>query len=408
MAINVATMVAAKEGITLKLNNYGRASLSDIFGDWVIYRNLEPLDKRVAGLKSAGYKMGLKDDRIPRKLEKEYAKAAIWFVKEIQRVRGLSSPIQEFLFIGDTILNDGQAYLNIHQESNWRGSCFIGSEKAAQPPSVEIDEATAVYSANRWSALSTWLEWTLAQGFRLDAQTAVIVDIDKTALGAKGRNDQVIDQARLQGIYRTMSSVLGEDFDRVAFEKQYAELNKARYHFLTGDNQDYLAYICLVLNTGYLQFDEVLQQLQTKSVENFEQFVRTVDYRLLSQPGVSEAFRQVHEAVVTSVRVGDPTPFKRFRREEFLSTVEHMGHLADNTPVDELSKKEITLTQEVWEVSEWLQARNCMLLCLSDKPDESSCPSPQLAAKYAPVHKTVTHRVGISIVAELNALTMAN
>jgi hypothetical protein len=248
------------------------------------------------------------------------------------------------------------------------------------------------------------LEWALAQGFKLDTQTAVIVDIDKTALGAKGRNDQVIDQARLQGIYRTMSSVLGEDFDRTAFEKQYAELNKARYHFLTGDNQDYLAYICLVLNTGYLQFDEVLQQLQTKSVENFEQFVRAVNYRLLSRPGISEAFRQVHEAVVTSVRVGDPTPFKRFRREEFLSTVEHMGHLADNTPVEELSKNEITITQEVWEVSEWLKARNCLLLCLSDKPDESSCPSAQLAAKHVPVHKTVTHRVGLSIMDELNTL----
>jgi hypothetical protein len=42
----------------------------------------------------------------------------------------------------------------------------------------------------------------------------VIIDIDKTAIGAKGRNDKVIDRARLAGIYRTMDSVLGDDFDR--------------------------------------------------------------------------------------------------------------------------------------------------------------------------------------------------
>jgi hypothetical protein len=88
-----------------------------------------------------------------------------------------------------------------------------------------------------------------AQGFQLDASTAVIIDIDKTAIGAKGRNDKVIDRARLAGIYRTMNSVLGEDFDQALYEQHYNELNRARYHLLTADNQDYLAYICMVLNT---------------------------------------------------------------------------------------------------------------------------------------------------------------
>ena len=48
----------------------------------------------------------------------------------------------------------------------------------------------------------------------LDERTVVVVDIDKTALGAKGRNDQVINEARLEGIFRTMDSVLGDNFDR--------------------------------------------------------------------------------------------------------------------------------------------------------------------------------------------------
>lgn len=383
------------------MKNYGRARLSDLFGDWVIYRNLEPLDKRLHGFKSAAYKMGINSEQIPRKLDQEYAKAALWFANEAQRVQGRATKLQELAWIGDTLLNDGLAYRHVRELSRWPSACFIGSEKADQSPAVEIDEQQNLYSANRWEALAPWLVWTLEQGLKLDERTAVIVDIDKTLLGAKGRNDQVIDRARIQGIYRTMSSVLGENFNQKAFEQQYTELNRARYHFLTGDNQDYLAYICLVLNTGLIQFEDLLQEIQKKSLENFEQFVRGVNYRMLSRPGMGEAFRQVHEAVVASVQRGDPTPFKRFRREEFLSTVEHMGHLPDSTPVAELLKNEITLTQEVWEVSEWLQGRGCLLLCLSDKPDEASCPSPQLASKYAPLHKTETHRVGVSIRHEL-------
>jgi hypothetical protein len=385
------------------MKNFGRARLADYFGDWVIYRNLEPLDKRLPGLKSAGYKMGMSGDQIPRKLDQEYAKAALWFAHEAQRIRKVSAPLRELLFVGDTLLNDGQAYQNLLKLSGWTGACFIGNEKPAQSAEVEINEQDSLYSANRWNSLGSWAEWVLRNGLHVDEQTIVIVDIDKTALGAKGRNDQVIDRARLQGIYRTMDAVLGADFNRRAFEEQYNELNRARYHYLTEDNQDYLAYICLVLNTGLIKYDEVLQEMQKKSLENFEQFVRWVGYRMHSTP-VGEAFRQVHEAVGNSVRMGDPTPFKRFRREEFISTVEHMGNLPDDTPVDELLKEEITLTQEICELSQWLAARGCLILCLSDKPDEASCPTPQMGGKYAPLHKTETHCVGTSIAGDLRAL----
>jgi hypothetical protein len=403
MSIDVATSVSFRTETPIMMKNFGRARLSDFFGDWVIYRNLEPQDKRVHGFKSAGYKMGVTSGQLPRKLDKEYAKAALWFVQEAQRVRKVGAPLQELLVIGDTLLSDGQAYHNLRQLSGWRSACFIGSEKAAQPPSVEINDQENLYSANRWSALGSWAEWVLQQDLKLDERTAVIVDIDKTALGAKGRNDQVIDQARLQGIYRTMNAVLGNDFDRRAFEEQYNELNKARYHFLTGDNQDYLAYICLVLNTGLIRYEEVLGEIQKQSLADFEQFVRWVGYVMHGRP-VGEAFRQVHEAVGNSVRLGDPTPFKRFRREEFVATVQHMGHLPDDTPVDELLKNEITLTQEVCELSTWLKERGTLLLCLSDKPDEASCPAPQLANQYSPLHKTETHLVGTSIRSELLAL----
>ncbi|HRW03950.1 MAG TPA: hypothetical protein P5121_02575 [Caldilineaceae bacterium] len=398
-----ATLAKAEPATTLQ--SFGRAKLADYFADFVIYRNLEPLDRRIKGLKSAGYKMGLNNDTIPRKFERDYARAAMWFATEGQRVRKVSKTLSEMLFIGDTLLNDGQAYKNLRALSEWKSACFIGADRLEQDPNAEIDEEENLYHANRWALMGEWMQQTAAQGFHLDQRTVVIVDIDKTALGAKGRNDQVIDKARIQGIFRTMDSVLGKDFDQAAFERQYSELNRARYHTLTADNQDFLAYICLVLNTGLIKYDELLTQFDNGSLHDFEQFVRWVDSRMMGGAlRLGEPFRQVHEAVGASLRIGDPTPFKRFRRQEFLSTAAHMGHLPVNASVEQLLDEEITFTQEVRELSAWLQKRGCLLICLSDKPQEASCPE-RPTSDFLPLHQIDTHCVGTSIQAQLDALT---
>ncbi len=397
-----ATLLQAEPPI--QLQNFGRATLADFFGDMVIYRNLEPLEKKLAGLKSAGYRMGLSSDIVPRKFEPDYAKAALWIAEEAQRLRHVTAPLREVLFIGDTLLNDGQAYQNLTKLSGWGGSCFIGADRPEQAPAAEIDEQNLLYNANRWSALGDWIEWVGEQGFKLDERTLLIVDIDKTALGAKGRNDSVIDHARLEGLYRTMDAVLGGAFDQTAFKQHYNALNRARYHTLTADNQDYLAYICLSLNIGLIQFEELVREIDSASLHNFEQFIRWVESRMMSQSGVTEAFRQVHEAVRASVRIGDATPFKQFRREEFVSTISHMGNLADDATIDEILTEEIALTEEICELSEALKRRGCLLLCLSDKPFEASCPTRQLAANFLPVHRMSTHRIGISIADKLRFL----
>lgn len=383
--------------------NFGRAALADICDDWVIYRNLEPLDKRVPGLKHAFYDMELRSEQIPRKQDRDYAKAAVWFVKRIQQVRGVRTPISELLFLGDTLFNDGQAFANIVNESGWRGACFIGAERLDQEPATRVEQET-IYIANRWSSVADWAAALKAQGFRLDDGTAVIIDIDKTAIGAKGRNDKVIDRARLAGIYRTMDSVLGEDFDQALYEQHYSELNRSRYHQLTADNQDYLAYICMVLNTHLISLEEVVREVESKSLDSFEQFIRWVDSRMMINPAAGEALREVHEAVNGSVRIGDPTPFKRFRRQEFVSTMEHMGNMPDSASIQELLENEITITEEIYQLAQWLKARNCQILCLSDKPDEASRPHPRVSPDLAPLHRAQTHRVGVDLRGALNAL----
>ncbi len=383
--------------------NFGRACLADFCEDWVVYRNLEPLDKRVPGLKHAFYDMELRSELIPRKQDRDYAKAATWFVNRIQKVRGVATPVSELLFMGDTLFNDGQAFSNMVSISRWRGACFIGAERLDQEPSTRVEQET-IYIANRWTALVEWIGALKQQGFALGANTAVIIDIDKTALGAKGRNDKVIDRARLAGIYRTMNSVLGDDFDQALFEKHYNELNRARYHFLTADNQDYLAYICMVLNTRLMSIDELISEVDSKSLDSFEQFIRWVGSRMMINPSSGYALREVHEAVESSVRNGDPTPFKRFRRQEFISTMEHMGNMPDTSSVQELLENEITITEEVYQLAMWLKQRGCQILCLSDKPDEASRPHARVSPDLPPLHRGQTHRVGADIRAELHAL----
>jgi phosphoglycolate phosphatase-like HAD superfamily hydrolase len=398
------TGVLSTDKTMREMKNFGRATLADFFGDLVIYRNLEPLERRLQGLKAAAYKIGISNERIPRKQDPDYAKAAVWFGQQAQRLRKNSTPLSEILFVGDTLYNDGQAFANMQAVSEWDGACFIGSEKLGDPYVADIDEEEHVFCTNRWGALADWVKWVLDCGLHVDGRTLVIVDIDKTALGAKGRNDQVINEARLEGIFRTMDAVLGDNFDRSLFERQYAELNRARYHFLTEDNQDYLAYICLVLNAGLIDYEEILNEIEQESLDNFEQFLRWVDSRLMIRPQSGESLRQVHEAVIGAVRVGDPTPFKRFRRQEFITTVERMGNLPDDAPIAELLDGEITLTNEVCELTEWLRQRGCLLLCLSDKPDEASTPDSHSEEPMLPVHRVPTHRVGATIAAQLATL----
>lgn len=398
------TSVLSADHAQSVFKNFGRASLADYFGDLVIYRNLEPLDRRLPGLKAAGYKMEINSNRIPRKQDLDYAKAAVWFAKQAQKLRKNSTVLSELLFVGDTLYNDGQAYGHMRQVSEWAGACFIGSEKRSDPLVTDVDEEENVFCANRWTAVVDWVRWMREQGLHLDQRTAVIVDIDKTLLGAKGRNDQVINQARLEGLFHTMTAVLDDNFNRADFERQYAELNRSRYHFLTEDNQDYLAYICLVLNAGLIDYEEILQEIEKGSLENFEQFLRWVNSRMMSRPLSSENLRQAHESVSCAIQAGDPTPFKRFRRQEFIATVSRMGRLPDDTPVEELLEQEITLTNEVCELSQWLAARGCVLLSLSDKPDEASMPDPRGSADLPPVHRASTHLVGVSIAEQLAAI----
>ncbi len=249
-----------------------------------------------------------------------------------------------------------------------------------------------VFHAERWATLGPWLLALCEQGLALDESTVVIVDVDKTALGARGRNHRVIDQARLEALDATVVQALGDEVDKAAFTNIYHELNQPAYHDLTGDNQDYLAYESLLCGAGALSWAELQAQHAAGAMNSFADFLAAINDRQETLPA---GLRALHKEVQRASAAQDPTPFKAFRRNEYRMTVAHMGSLPDDTPAAVRAAQEICLTREVWDACRWLQKRGALIVALSDKPDEACAPDAELAAAgYRPIHKTPTHLLG--------------
>ncbi len=104
---------------------------------------------------------------------------------------------------------------------------------------------------------------------------------------------------------------------------------------------------------------------------------------------------ELHDAVLEAYQASDPTPFKDFRRNEYLMTVENMGQLSDDVSESIRQADEICLTQEVWDTCRWLKARGVTITSFSDKPDEACAPNAEMAALgYQSIHNTPTHLLG--------------
>ena len=72
-----------------------------------------------------------------------------------------------------------------------------------------------------------------------------------------------------------------------------------------------------------------------------------------------------------------------------------MGTLPDDTPMERLLQEEIVITREVMQVAQRSRDSGALLFGLSDKPDEASFPTEELALQgYLPIHATMTHVIG--------------
>jgi len=383
-----------KAEVDMPMRLYGRLSVAEFLGDFMVYRGLNPCDPRLPQLKELLTQAGLEPGRTPRKHETDYARLVAALLKAARRLDAPRSDISRLILVGDTRLSDGGAFQNLCQVGGWGGLVFIGGENR-QPAALAVDQTPGgqpLFLANRWALLEEFERRRRALGFAMDESTAVVLDLDKTTLGARGRNAPVIDRVRVQAVRQTVAGLLGEDFDPNAFQSAYSRLDQPEFHFFTADNQDYLAYICLVLGSGYAPLEELLNRLHSGELQTFAQFISEVEARQVVLP---EALRAIHAEIYANVQRGDPTPFKAFRRNEYRLTAGQMGCLPDDSPVSTILSEEIVITQEVRAMAcEW-KSQGALLFGLSDKPDEASLPTPELARQgWRPLHRTVTHMVG--------------
>ena len=377
------------------MRTYGLTTISEFLGDRVVFRNLRPVDGILPALDALRERVGLQLERVPRKSEPDYARVIVQMLLAAQATDTPGAEIDRLVMIGDTRLNDGTAFKNICEAGGWPGRAFIGSENLDQPEKVEraaTEYGHEIHLANRWAALEDFDRYCSEHSSLIAAGCAVIVDIDKTALGARGRNAHVIDRARVQAVTDTVANVLGPAFDQSAFRAAYDLLNRAEYHYFTADNQDYLAYVCLILGSGLHTLDQVLADLRAGRLSSFSQFIEGVEQRA---DELTSDLALIHGDIYSRVRSGDPTPFKVFRYNEYLTTVRCMGKSQGEDSASHLLANEIVITQEVRDIALLWKERGALLFGLSDKPDEASLPSSELASQgHRPIHRVKAWAVG--------------
>ena len=207
----------------------------------------------------------------------------------------------------------------------------------------------------------------------------------------------LLDRARVAAVRLTVEELLGGDFDEDAFRAVYDRLNQLELHHFTRDNQDYLAYISLMVNGGIYPADRLWADLDDGSLAGFHQFVTLCDAH---QSQMSRGLLAAHREVTANMARQDPTPFKSFRYREFHTTVALMNVLPDDASETDVLAGEIVITGEVADAADMLAAQGVLTFGLSDKPDEASVPSAEAAAAGA----VALHHVKMKVIGSLHTV----
>jgi hypothetical protein len=342
-------------------------TIADLTGDAVLYRDLQPYDADLPGLTQLREPLGLPPGLLPRKRDAAYARVMGALLAHM-RERAAAPPLRMLLVVGDTA-NDRMLAQHLRASSGLPVYACIGADALSKPPGLTYEGDTA--TATRWSLLDEWLARLETDGAQPWPQAALLLDIDKTLLGPRGRNDEAIDDARAAAALDAARSLPDFALNEATFEQYYATLCDSEYHGLTLDNQDYTVFAALLLTGEVLSLDELRAQRADGTPRSFGLLLDVVEGRL--PPALTETYaavRAAHEA-------GDPSPFKAFRRAEFAATLARMGD------------GRLTLCREVVAAARTLRERGVLCLAASDKPAESALPAPeQEAAGMAPLHRT--------------------
>jgi hypothetical protein len=369
---------------------YGAAAMHDLLGDMVAYRNLCPADARLPAGRDLAVELGVPPGKPLRKGDDDYARVVAAILRAARALDAPHAALRRLIVVGDTHMSDLGAFASLCAVTGWRGRAFICQEEPGAAPAT-TREGDVVF-ANRWSALYDFAAALDREGFAVDEETVVVLDIDKTLLGARGRNHRLIDEARMRALRASVAETIGEAFDESVFETAYRALNQAAFHPLTEDNQDYVAYLCLMVIGGAVTLESLRDRLAAERTGGFAALVAAIGRRATWPSPRLGAF---HNRIAALVAAGDPTPFKAFRRREYQETAARMACRPDGVVAEQLLNEELVLTVEVWQVAQAWRERGALLFGLSDKPDEAAIPDEAAAARgLLPLHCIRTHIAG--------------
>jgi hypothetical protein len=341
-------------------------SIAELTGDRVLYRDLQPIDPELPGLRELAPELGISPGRLPRKRDADYARVVLRIAQIAQEQRGAA--LAGLLVLGDTE-NDRRLGLGLAELSGLPALTFIGVEAPDLPTELRWEGPLA--HASRWGLIDEFLTQAAVRGLPLDAGLVVLADIDKTLLGPRGRSDGSIDSARVEAAEATARDLLGEQLDTGAFRAAYTGLCSSSFHPFTEDNQDYVAYSALLVATGVVSVEAIRAGIAEGSPGGFVELVAR------TREVLPERLLPTHNAMLAALRAGDPTPFKAFRRQEFVATVRRM------------QSGELPLCGELFAALTRLKDAGALCLAASDKPAEASLPDEaQHQAGLLPLHRT--------------------
>lgn len=142
-----------------------------------------------------------------------------------------------------------------------------------------------------------------------------------------------------------------------------------------------------------LSFPEsLLREVRRGGLRCFGDFIGRVHER--REELVFAGLDRVHDDVRRGALAGDSTPFKAFRLEEYRAAAERF-HARPSGNLAAALERRIFVTEEVRRAALRLRKRGVLVFGLSDKPDEASFPSPELARSgQQPLHRLETLSVG--------------
>lgn len=373
--------------------SYEQVALNDVLNGNLIFRNLRPVNPELPDYKKLASSLDLNPRNIPRKTSPQYALVVSRIFKAIERLNGGRQKFSNLVYVGDTIFSDGLCFKHLCETTRWHGKAFIGEDDFSCP--ANIDERyhadATITVANRWTEVYTFAAKLQKEGW-VTPETVVVCDIDKTLLAARGRNGHLIDQVRLSAALEIGRNACGDYFNEKRFTDLYHNLDQAAYHPLTDDNQDYLVYICLMLNKPWQKKTHLKNDILDGRLRSFHEFIDWMQDHLTEMP---LCLHGIHQSYFQAYMDGDLTPFKSFRQSELRHTLSLMGHLADDASFNELLKNEIVITEEVFSVLQQWQKLGAFIISLSDKPDEAAIPTRQMEIEgVLPLHLQKTHCVG--------------